>query len=192
MTLRQTRPRSSFAPLLTARLQLRPFQAGDLGPLRTLIGSLSERGHIDEEPRALLRAGAAEKGRRPRANGSYELAVIARRSGRLIGTCELIRGPRRSGEIGYLLGPRHWGRGYATEIVHALVTFGLDGLGLRSLHATVALQNGRSRRVLHKCGFVWDALLQRKGRAPGRALTAERYVYAPSAPTPCRGAGRTR
>ena len=83
--------------------------------------------------RSLSRASSVEKGRRQRTTGNFEFAVIARRSGRLIGTCELITGPRRSGEVGYLLGTRHWGRGYATEMVKALVAFGLDGLGLKNL-----------------------------------------------------------
>jgi RimJ/RimL family protein N-acetyltransferase len=192
MTGRQNRQAPAFAPLETARLQLRSFQPGDLEPLRTLVGTLSERGHLDEEPRALSRASAVEKGRHPSAGGDYEFAVIARRSGRLVGTCELIVGPRRSGEIGYLLGSRHWGHGYATEMVHALVTFGLDGLGLRSLYAIVSLENARSRRVLQKCGFVWDALLQRSGRAAGRTLDAERYVYAPPPAPSCRRSNRVR
>jgi RimJ/RimL family protein N-acetyltransferase len=180
------------APIATPRLVLRPFEAGDLVHLQRIVSAPSVRAVSPEEPRAIGAAERAEQGRRRRAPGAYEFAIVVRRTGRVAGACELILGPGGSGEIGYLLGPRHWGRGYATEVAEALVVFGLDGLSLRRIHATVTLDNPRSRRVLQKAGFAWDAFVRRSGRAAGRSLDTERYVYVGdnSARTACRSRPR--
>jgi RimJ/RimL family protein N-acetyltransferase len=187
-----TTPRKSkavpIAPIHTQRLVLRPFLAGDWEQMKRLVDHPAVRAPHGDEPRALSAAAAAEKGRPAKNHGAVELAIVARRTGRLVGACELIVGPRRTGEIGYLLGRRHWGHGYATEVARALVAYGFDGLGLRQLYAVVSLDNPRSRRVLVKAGFAWDALLQRRHRTTGPALDAERYtrLAASSVSSPCR------
>jgi len=170
-------PRGTAAPIATARLVLRPFEAGDLAPLRQMLREPSLLAVTPEEPRAIAAAERAEAGNRRRSPGAYEFAVVVKRTWRIAGACELIVGARHSGEIGYLLGRRHWGYGYGTEIARALVVYGLDVLGLQQLHATISLDNPRSRRVVQKAGFVWDALLRRGTRAAGRSIDAERYIY---------------
>jgi RimJ/RimL family protein N-acetyltransferase len=193
MTTQRTSQALPIAPIHTQRLVLRPFLAGDLEQLKRIVDHPAVRAPDGDAPRALSAAAAAEKGRPAKGPGAVELAVVARRSGRLVGACELIIGPRRTGEIGYLLGRRHWGHGYATEVARALVAYGFDGLGLRHLYAVVALDNLRSRRVLVKAGFAWDALLQRRSRTAGPVLDAERYSRSaePSVSSPCRST-RTR
>jgi len=52
-------------------------------------------------------------------------------------------------DVGYWIGRRYWGRGYATR---ALTEF-LAQLPERPLHARVAEHNVASIRVLAKCGF---------------------------------------
>ncbi len=58
-------------------------------------------------------------------------------------------------EIGYILAPRHWGHGYATETVHALVDWA-KSLRLKRLRASVHPANTASLNVLRKCGFTQD------------------------------------
>ena len=55
-------------------------------------------------------------------------------------------------EIGYWIGKAHWGRGVATT---ALEQF-LQIVDERPLYAWVARHNSGSRRVLEKCGFLFD------------------------------------
>ena len=183
-----TSRRPPVASITTARLVLRRFQAGDLEQLRRIVDDPSVKAFSPDEPRAIAAAEHAERGGRNRHPADFEFAIVVRRTGRVAGACELVIGPRRSGEIGYLLGRRHWGHGYATEAVQALVSFGFDGLSLNRLHAIVSLDNARSRRVLEKVGFCWDALLRRPARTAGRALDAERYVRDFDMPVipPCR------
>lgn len=164
-------------PLATRRLLLREFASGDLVPLRAFTADPRVREYAPVESRALA---AAERAGRPlRARGprrSYELAVVVRRTGKLVGACDLALAGPGEADIGYMLAPRHWGYGYGTEIALALVGFGLGQLALRRLTAIVAIENERSRRVLKKAGLHWEGLLRRHLRAAGRSWDCHRYA----------------
>lgn len=56
-------------------------------------------------------------------------------------------------EIGYRLQRKHWGHGYATEVVRKLVSHGIQTLGLKKIVAITAPENRASIRVLEKVGF---------------------------------------
>ncbi len=59
-------------------------------------------------------------------------------------------------EIGYLLARPFWGQGYATEVARASLRFGFERSGLDHLIALVHPENGASRRVIEKCGLVYQ------------------------------------
>jgi RimJ/RimL family protein N-acetyltransferase len=62
-------------------------------------------------------------------------------------------------EVGYLLAPEHWGAGYATELLGALVDWHFehpDPTLRPDLFAYVFASNLPSRRVLEKNGFTLD------------------------------------
>ena len=101
---------------------------------------------------------------------------MVRRSGRLIGACDLALTARGEADLGYLLARRHWGHGYGSELARALVELGFGSLGLRRLSAIVAIENERSRRVLGNAGLRWDALLRRHVRTLGRSWDCHRYA----------------
>ena len=61
-------------------------------------------------------------------------------------------------EIGYWLSSDYWGKGYATEAVHALIDYAFTDLGYDALHAGARVTNPASRRVLEKCGFQWTGV----------------------------------
>ena len=65
------------------------------------------------------------------------------------------------GELGYWLGVRWWGKGYATEAVAAIANYGLGALGLLRLQAMVYGPNVASARVLEKTGFTHEGTLRR-------------------------------
>ncbi len=54
--------------------------------------------------------------------------------------------------VGYILAPEHWGKGYATEVVKAVVEH-LFALGVRGADAYVMPGNAASIRVLERAGF---------------------------------------
>jgi [ribosomal protein S5]-alanine N-acetyltransferase len=56
-------------------------------------------------------------------------------------------------EIGYRLHKRYWGRGFATEIGKALVTWGFQHLAIDHLIAVINPENSKSEAVLKKIGM---------------------------------------
>jgi ribosomal-protein-alanine N-acetyltransferase len=57
----------------------------------------------------------------------------------------------------------HWGKGLATELASALVTFGLTRCGFREVLASTDAPNVRSVRVLTKLGFQLERRASSKG-----------------------------
>lgn len=192
----RARGRTVSLPLHTPRLIVREFVRGDLPLLRALSDDPRVREFAPVESRAL--AAAERAGRPPRpARRSWELAVIVRRTGKLIGACDLALGAPGEADIGYMLAPRHWGHGYGAEVAGALVELGLGQLALRRVTAIVAIENDRSRRVLEKAGLHWEGLLRRHVRAGGRTWDCHRYAIdragraralRPASPSPIIGA----
>jgi len=60
-----------------------------------------------------------------------------------------------NGEIGYMIHPQHWGKGYATEALKGLVgTHARVFPNIKIIKAMTDTTNLGSRKVLEKCGFV--------------------------------------
>lgn len=82
--------------------------------------------------------------------------IESNESGELIGSTGFGFCSTRDAEVGYVLAIDSWGRGYATEVLRALVDLA-PLVGLEELHATIHPANIASSRVLQKCGFSCDA-----------------------------------
>jgi RimJ/RimL family protein N-acetyltransferase len=59
-------------------------------------------------------------------------------------------------EVGYWVGREHWGKGYATAALHALLS--IDPV--RPMWAEIAEHNIGSQRVVEHCGFTLDHTVQ--------------------------------
>lgn len=59
-------------------------------------------------------------------------------------------------QVGYLLYPEYWGRGYATEMAARLLRYGFAELGLPQISAITDLPHVDSQRVLLKVGLRRD------------------------------------
>jgi ribosomal-protein-alanine N-acetyltransferase len=59
-------------------------------------------------------------------------------------------------EIGYLLGRRHWGRGYATEAATSVRDYAQGELGEVRLIALIQEGNNASKRVAEKLGMAYE------------------------------------
>ena len=69
--------------------------------------------------------------------GEARFGIELLETGELIGNCALhhfFEASRRC-ELGYAIGSRHWGRGYVSEALAALLDYGFDVLGLLTLPA---------------------------------------------------------
>ncbi|MBP6697781.1 MAG: GNAT family N-acetyltransferase [Flavobacteriales bacterium] len=60
-------------------------------------------------------------------------------------------------ELGYMLAHEHWGKGYISEAIGALIPFGFNTLGLHRIEAITRPENAASIRALEKNGFAPEA-----------------------------------
>lgn len=82
----------------------------------------------------------------------------------------------RMGSLGYWIGEPFWRKGIATAVVGAFVPSVVRTHGLIRLEARVFSWNDASMRVLEKCGFRREALLEKRIVKDGMVL--DEVVYA--------------
>jgi [ribosomal protein S5]-alanine N-acetyltransferase len=63
-------------------------------------------------------------------------------------------------EIGYVLHPGYWRKGYARESIVMVVQYGFEEMKLHSLEAHISPENIASAAVLEATGFVKEAYLK--------------------------------
>ena len=93
----------------------------------------------------------------------------------VIGSVRLDPDESPTPDIGYWLGTRYWGKGYATEAVRALIDHAFTELDHKALHSSVRVTNPGSRRVLEKCGFQWTGVGLCRVRALGSSVPVDRF-----------------
>ena len=88
----------------------------------------------------------------------YDWAIIDLESSRMIGTCGFtkIHTDHDAGEIGYVLHPDFWGKGYAVEAARCVMDFGFETLGLHRIEARFMKGNAASLRVMEKLGMTFE------------------------------------
>lgn len=97
---------------------------------------------------------------RYRMGDFYDLAVILRDTGKMIGTCGFVRfdDASHSAEVGYVLNPAYHRRGYGTEALSAILHFGFSQLRLHRIEARFMKENVASRRLAEKCGMQFEGI----------------------------------
>ncbi len=78
-------------------------------------------------------------------------------------------------ELGYWLGVKHWGKGYATEAVRAVIDHTFTDLDCDAIHSSARVTNPASRRVLEKCGFQWTGAGLLRIRAIASSAPIDRF-----------------
>jgi RimJ/RimL family protein N-acetyltransferase len=108
----------------------------------------------------------------------YHLAIVLKAADRLIGGCriEIRNAASGAGDLGYVLGRPHWGQGFTTEAIRALVGFGFEHLALHRIWATCDVRNAASARVLEKLGMTREGHLRHDVRWKGEWRNS--YLYA--------------
>ena len=113
--------------------------------------------------------------------GGEAVFLITLRDETIVGACGLLMQEQTS-ELGFWLGVPHWGQGYATEALHAVIDYAFTDLSHEALQAGARVTNPASRRVLEKCGFQWTGVgLYRissiKSSAPIDRFRLERGIW---------------
>lgn len=73
-----------------------------------------------------------------------------------IGHSKLVMTKKNEAEIGYVLLPEFWRKGYGNEIAKTLISLGTETNEIHNLIAIIDPENTASKRILEKQGFQWD------------------------------------
>lgn len=146
--------------LETPRLVLRPTNESDLEDFIRVGSRLDVARNTGSFPHPFTREFALqrlEKHRKSLEEGTGVcFAIRLRESGVGVGTTGFFGLSREHGvaEVGYVIDPEHWGKGYATESLAAVVRHAFEDWAIRKLSACYFADNPASGRVLSKVGFV--------------------------------------
>jgi ribosomal-protein-alanine N-acetyltransferase len=158
----------------TSRLILRRPTLADVPRLFEFLGDQAAMRytHVDASPRDCRRRIAIHE-RCRRRNGYAPWTIVTKADARIVGWGGLYVDPfdpHWGIEIGYFFDPGAWGRGYATELTMACMSFADNVLHLPEILAFARPENAGSRRVLEKAGFEvarfvpeMDRFLYRRG-----------------------------
>ena len=146
----------------TRRLYIRKLSEGDARELY--------ENHMDDEVRkwfpnecyadeeealdaARFFAECVEKGQLP-----FVLAVELKETGELIGDTGIseVEGKPEETEVGYCIGQKYRGKGYATEVLEAISGYAASRFGVRTIYGRVVHGNNASVRVLEKSGYQFE------------------------------------
>lgn len=144
--------------LMTEHLELRGWRQADLDEYAQLIADPEVRRYV---------GGPSDRGAAWRQIaifiGHHELrgwsnwAVVERRSRRLVGRGGLWQPEGWPGiEVGWILHPGVWGRGYATELGRAVRDHAFGELGIPHLISVIHRDNAASIRVAEKIGSTFE------------------------------------
>ena len=112
------------------------------------------------------------------ADGSgMRLGIELRESGALIGNASLYRfvDASRRCELGYALARAHWGCGYVSEALRALLDYGFTALDLNRVEADIDPRNTASARVLEKLGFRKEGFMPERWIVQGEPADTVYY-----------------
>ena len=147
--------------LRTARLLLRPFKLTDVDDAWA-YASDPEVARFRPLPDPYTRDDALDfVNRQIRTDWSTEPGFAIALGQRVIGGISLHVSPEHeTGELGYLLGTRWWGQGFATEAARAVVEWGFQRFNLHKVYARAHIENKRSWRVMEKLGMTREGVLR--------------------------------
>ena len=93
-------------------------------------------------------------------NERYIFAIVLKETNETIGMilqCSSASQLFNTVEVGYAIGKKHWNKGYVTEAMMKFSEF-LFSLGIHKVTASCFLENVASRRVMEKCGMVYEGI----------------------------------
>jgi RimJ/RimL family protein N-acetyltransferase len=186
MTLLERIPRETFhegsIPVLeTKRLALRAPRLEDAKTVAVLANDRRIAENTARIPHPYRMSDAESFITGANKAGGEAVFLITMRDETIVGACGLLM-QEQTPELGFWLGVPHWGQGYATEALHAVIDYAFTDLAHESLQTGARVTNPASRRVLEKCGFQWTGVgLYRinsiKSSAPIDRFRLERGIW---------------
>jgi RimJ/RimL family protein N-acetyltransferase len=144
-------------PILTARLELRPFAPGDEDAMLEVFGD-AEALRFWGPPldREAVQDRITHNRERQARDGFARWAIVLRASGDLVGDAGLTRtdvGGADEVELGWVVRSDHHGLGIASEAGSAWLDHAFGDLGLDRVVSMIRAENVASRRVAEKLGM---------------------------------------
>lgn len=104
-------------------------------------------------------------------------AIVEKQSNTLIGDFGIWQIDKKNAraQIGYILHPEYWKKGYMREAMNTIIRFGFDTLNLHSYEANVNIDNENSKALLLKFGFKLEAYFRENFYYDGQFLDSEIY-----------------
>ena len=114
--------------------------------------------------------------RNEKNNLSAGYGIVVKGTDKVIGSVDF---PRRHEdnvlEIGYILHPDFWGRGYVPEAARALIDLAFKELNLHKIELSCFDYNLQSQRVAEKLGFTLEARIRDRKDSQGKRCDDLRY-----------------
>jgi RimJ/RimL family protein N-acetyltransferase len=172
----------------TPRLRCRPCRESDLAALLAVYGDARAMAGVDDgEPLSAEDCArwlqiTQDNDRRQR---SGMLALVSRESGEVAGFCGLVQ-PDAADEVElkFALLRSQWGQGLATEMLPALLDWGLQRHGFARVSAICVPENTHARRVLEKAGFCY---VEMRAEDDGRLMDVLAWQAGPALPAAADG-----
>jgi RimJ/RimL family protein N-acetyltransferase len=194
MTLLERIPRETFhegsIPVLeTKRLVLRAPRLGDAKTVATLANDRRIAENTARIPHPYKLSDAEDFITRAGKPDEALFLITLRKT--VIGACGIVL-QETVPELGYWLGVAHWGQGYATEALHAVIDYAFTDLAHEQLQAGARVTNPASRRVLEKCGFQWTGVGLCRIRAINSSAPIDRFRLERGIWSALKGWGRSK
>jgi RimJ/RimL family protein N-acetyltransferase len=149
---------SEIPALLTPRLRLREWTHSDVEGLAKLYENPEVNRFTPESRGAILTLQEIQANWYKHGFGSW--AIADRKTDRFLGSISLaLPGHWPTPEISWVLDPRVWGQGLATEGAQAVIDHAFRELKFTELMSVCALGNNASERVMQKLGMARTSFL---------------------------------
>ena len=108
----------------------------------------------------------------------FHWVIKWKENGELIGTINLgnVEESCFMSETSYILSPDYWGRGIMTEVLHAVLDYAFNSIGLNRVQADVFEGNTASAHVLTKCGMQLEGIARQKYYKNGKFIDTAQYA----------------
>lgn len=146
----------------TERLILRPFEESDLEDFYNYAKNPNIGPNAGWKPHESIEE--SKKILDGFINGDKVLAICLKEDNKVIGSIGLhddnLRPVDNVKMLGYVLSEDYWGLGITTEAAKAVLDYAFTELGLFMVTVSHYSFNQRSKRVIEKCGFVYEGTLR--------------------------------
>jgi len=86
---------------------------------------------------------------------SIHWGIVDKITNKIVGTCGYYRGfENAAGELGCILLPQHYGKGYMTHAMELAICFGFETIGLQRIWAETDTANANAIKLLERLNFI--------------------------------------